>query len=81
MSVFVKLSPAAEADLERLFDFLFDRAETTEVLDRAQAAIVALRATAQLGCRWALSQSHHQHHSPIGRQSRVGRHQAQWLGE
>ena len=43
----VELSPAAEADLERLFDFLLDRSETTEDLDRAQAAIDAIRAAAQ----------------------------------
>ena len=47
MSFVVQLSPTAEADLERLFDFLLDRAETTEDLDRAQAAIDAIRATAQ----------------------------------
>ena len=41
MSFDVQLSPTAEADLERLFDFLLDRAETTEELDRAQAAIDA----------------------------------------
>ena len=46
MSFDVQLSPAAEADLERLFDFLLDRAETSEDLDRAQAAIEALRAAA-----------------------------------
>jgi plasmid stabilization system protein ParE len=47
MSFIVELSPAAEADLELLFDFLLDLAETTEDLDRAQAAIDAVRATAQ----------------------------------
>ena len=47
MSFVVELSPTAEADLERLFDFLLDDAETTEDLDRAQAAIDAIRATAQ----------------------------------
>jgi plasmid stabilization system protein ParE len=47
VSFVVELSPAAEADLERLFDFLLDRAETTEDLDRAQAAIDAIRAAAQ----------------------------------
>ena len=46
MSFAVELSPAAEADLEPLFDFLLDRAETTEDLDRAQAAIDAIRAAA-----------------------------------
>jgi plasmid stabilization system protein ParE len=47
MSFTVDMAPAAEADLERLFDFLIDRADTTEELDRAQAAIDAIRATAQ----------------------------------
>ncbi len=45
MSFVVELSPAAVADLERLFDFLLDLAETTEDLDRAQAAIDAVKAT------------------------------------
>ena len=43
----VELSPTAEADLERLLEFLIDRSETTEDFDRAQAAIDAIRATAQ----------------------------------
>ena len=47
MSFVVPLSPAAEADLERLFDFLLDRAETSEDLDRAQAAIDAIEAAVQ----------------------------------
>ena len=47
MSFVVELSPTAEADLERLFDFLLDQADTNEDLDRAQAAIEAIRATAQ----------------------------------
>lgn len=47
MSFVVELAPAAEADLERLFDLLLDRAETSEDLDRAQAAIDAIRAAAQ----------------------------------
>ena len=47
MSFVVGLSPAAGLDLERLFDVLLDWAETTEDLDRAQAAIDAIRATAQ----------------------------------
>ena len=47
MSFVVELSPTAEADLERLFDFLLDRAETSEDLDHAQAAIDAIRAAAQ----------------------------------
>jgi plasmid stabilization system protein ParE len=47
MSFAVELSPTAEADLDSLFDFLLDQAETAEDLDRAQAAIQAIRATAQ----------------------------------
>ncbi len=47
MSFVVELSVTAEADLERLFEFLLDRAETSEDLDRAQAAIDAIRATVQ----------------------------------
>jgi plasmid stabilization system protein ParE len=47
MSFVVEVSATAEADLERLFDFMLDRAETTEDLDRAQAAIEAMRAAAQ----------------------------------
>lgn len=47
MSFVVELSATAEADLERLFDFLLDQADTTEDLDRAQAAIEAIRTTAQ----------------------------------
>jgi plasmid stabilization system protein ParE len=47
MSFTVEMTPTAEADLERLFDFLIDRAETTEEFDRAQAAIDAIRAAAQ----------------------------------
>ncbi len=45
MNFLVQLSPTAEADLERLFDYLLDRAETTEDLDRAQAAIDVIRTT------------------------------------
>ena len=50
MSFAVELAPTAEADLKRLFDFLLDEADTTEDLDRAQAAIEAIRAMAQY--RW-----------------------------
>ena len=45
MSFVVELSPAADADLDRLFDFLLDQADTPDDLDRAQAAIDAIRAT------------------------------------
>lgn len=47
MSLVVELSATAEADPERLFDFLLDHADTSEDLDRAQAAIDAVRAAAQ----------------------------------
>lgn len=47
MSFVVELSPVAEADLERLFDYLLDQANTTEDLDHAQAAIDAIRAAVQ----------------------------------
>ncbi len=47
MSFTVEITPTAEADIERLFDFLLDRAETTEDIDRAQAAIDAIWATVQ----------------------------------
>jgi len=47
MNFVVELPRTAEADLERLFDFLLDQADTSEDLDRAQAAIDAIRATAQ----------------------------------
>ena len=47
MSFVVELAPAAEADLERLFDFLLDQATTATDLDRAQAAIDATRSAAR----------------------------------
>lgn len=47
MSFVVELSPSAQDDLERLFDFLLDRAATSEDLDLAQAAIDAIRAAMQ----------------------------------
>lgn len=47
MRFVVELSPTAEADLERLFELLLERAETTEDPDRAQAAIDAVRAVVQ----------------------------------
>ena len=40
----VGFSTEAEEDLGRLFDFLLDRAETTEDLDAAQATLDTLRA-------------------------------------
>jgi plasmid stabilization system protein ParE len=39
----VQLTPTAESDLERLLDYLLDRAETTEDIDHAQAAIDSIR--------------------------------------
>lgn len=47
MSFAVEFAPTAQADLERLFDFLLERAETSEELDGAQEAIGAIRASAQ----------------------------------
>ena len=47
MSFVVEVSATAEADLDRLFEFLLDPADTTEDLDRAQAVIDAMRATEQ----------------------------------
>jgi len=43
MRYVVEVAPSARADLERLFDFLLDRAATLEDLAQAQAAIDALR--------------------------------------
>lgn len=47
MTFGVELAPTAKADLERLFEFLLDQADTIEDLDRAQAAIDAIRAAVQ----------------------------------
>jgi plasmid stabilization system protein ParE len=44
MTFAVRFTAAADEDLTRLFNFLLDRAETVEDLDRAQAAIEAIRA-------------------------------------
>jgi plasmid stabilization system protein ParE len=51
MTFAVRFSAAADEDLERLFDFLLDRAETIEDLNLAQVAIEAVRSAAvtQLG--------------------------------
>jgi plasmid stabilization system protein ParE len=43
MSFTVRFAAAAEEDFVRLFDFLLDRAENTDDLDRAQVAIDAIR--------------------------------------
>lgn len=46
MTFVVRFSAAADADLDRLLDFLFDRAQTLEDLDLAQLAINAVHSTA-----------------------------------
>ncbi len=46
MTFDVRFSVAAEVDLQRLFDFLLDRAAALEDLDLAQDAINAVRAAA-----------------------------------
>lgn len=43
MSFEVRFSSEAEEDLERLFEFLPERAETAQDFDRARAAIDAIR--------------------------------------
>ena len=42
----VEFTPEADADLDRLFDFLLDRAETVEEAMRALEAIEAIRTAA-----------------------------------
>lgn len=46
MTFKVEFTPEAEADLDRLFDFLLDRSETVDDAMRAYQAIEALRAAA-----------------------------------
>ncbi len=46
MSFEVRFAAAAEDDLIRLFEFLLERAKTTEDLDRAQHAIDAIKSAA-----------------------------------
>lgn len=46
MTFKVEFTPEAEADLDRLFDFLLDRAETVDDAMRAYPAIEALRTAA-----------------------------------
>lgn len=46
MTFRVEFTPEAEADLDRLFDFLLDRAETVDDAMRAYAAVEAIRAAA-----------------------------------
>lgn len=47
MSFVVELSPTAETDLDRPFDFLLDLAGTAEDLDLSQAAIDSIRGVMQ----------------------------------
>ena len=47
MTFAVRLSAGAEDDLERLFDFLLERARTLEELAEAQVTLDALRAAIQ----------------------------------
>lgn len=46
MTFKVEFTPEADADLNRLFDFLLDRAETVEDAMRAYQAVEALRTAA-----------------------------------
>ncbi|GAA0743481.1 type II toxin-antitoxin system RelE/ParE family toxin [Ideonella azotifigens] len=46
MTFKVEFTPEADADLDRLFDFLLERAETVEEAMRAQDAIEVLRTVA-----------------------------------
>lgn len=46
MSYAVEFTPGAEEDLERLYDFLLDRAETLEELEVAEEAIQVIRQAA-----------------------------------
>ena len=43
----VELSPSAQADLERLFDFLLEQSKSREDLHHAEVVIEALSATLQ----------------------------------
>ena len=75
MSFIVRLSPTAETDLERLFDFLLEQAETTEDLDHAQAEIDIIRAIKQqqlaftpyIFCKAAQSPAQRELFIPFGR--------------
>ncbi len=46
MTFKVEFTPEADADLDRLFDFLLERAETVEVAMRAYDAIMVSRSVA-----------------------------------
>jgi plasmid stabilization system protein ParE len=48
MTFKVEFTPEAVADLERLFDFLLERAKTVEDAMRAYEAIEAIRTAAQI---------------------------------
>jgi plasmid stabilization system protein ParE len=47
MTFKVEFTPEAEADLNRLFEFLLDRAETADEAMRAYEAVNAIRSAAQ----------------------------------
>jgi plasmid stabilization system protein ParE len=47
MTFRVEFTPEAEADLDRLFDFLLDHTETVEEAMRACEAVEAIRTTAR----------------------------------
>ena len=46
MTFRVEITPEADADLDRLFDFLLERAQTVEEAMRAHEAVEALRTAA-----------------------------------
>ena len=48
MTFRAEFTPEAEADLDRLFDFLLDRAETVEEAMRAYEAVEAIRTAANV---------------------------------
>lgn len=51
MSFVVELSPATEADLDRLFDFLLDRAGTTEeIVSPSNVVSLAVRYQLEQDC-------------------------------
>lgn len=46
MTIKVEFTPEADADLDRLFDFLLERAETVEEAMRAYEAVAVIREVA-----------------------------------
>lgn len=48
MTFKVEFTPEADADLDRLFDFLLDRAQTAEDAMRAHEAVEAIRTVANI---------------------------------